>query len=429
MRNVMTVKLVGVGASAAVLLGGWARAGQPPAAATSPSGGNRLATLPSRAGEHVARIKALGDNEWLILGTPSADPKWGVARGRSWGGRALTYAPGLGGAFFSGEGRHAYVDPKGYYLSDLWFYDANAHRWICLYPGVHAKTVKLRLDEHGFEVNERGEHTPIAFLGHAYGSTTYDSDLRKYVVIYANICYVNAVIKQRQEWLGVPREKWGRIYSIGRLNARAKHPLFWDVAAGRWERRFVEAPGGFDRSREDGVAQYIPSLKKTLFAIRDQVWFYDYRTNTWTGSAKTGCPVKGYENGCYDPKRKRLYIARQKDFAYYDIPAERWTLVRAEGQPETFYSSNGVCLTYDTAADVVLYHYRKPHGTIAAYEPEANRWVRPAKRTFPAEKIRGLRYMLLNSFYHPELNVHFYYLAGDSRNKPATMLAYRYKNP
>ena len=44
-----------------------------------------LAGLPSKPGPHVEKIKALGDNEWLNLGPPAADPKWGRARGRSWG--------------------------------------------------------------------------------------------------------------------------------------------------------------------------------------------------------------------------------------------------------------------------------------------------------------------------------------------------------
>ncbi|MFO7899439.1 MAG: hypothetical protein R6V58_10320 [Planctomycetota bacterium] len=389
---------------------------------------NPLAGLPSDPGPHVAKIQALGDNAWLNLGTPKADPKWGVARGRAWGGRALTAAPDLGGAFFCGEGVHAYVKPDGYYMSDLWFYDHNAHRWLCLYPGVHAKTVQLRLDEHGFEVNQQGEHTPIAFLGHAYGSTTYDSDLRKYVVIYANISYVNARIKQRQEWLGVPPEKRGRIYAIGNLNASAKHPLFWDVAGGKWERRFVPAPGGFDHHREDGVAQYIPSLKKTLFAIRDQVWLYDYQTNRWTGSAKTGCPLTGYENGCYDSKRNRLYIARGKQFARLDVAARKWTEVKAPGQPENFASTNTVCLNYDAANDVILYHINKRHrtrGFLSIYDIAAGKWTTPENR-FPGD-ANG-KAALVNSFYAPGLKVHFFYLANDSSTRPGLMFAYRYKN-
>ena len=46
-----------------------------------------LAELPSKPGAHVEKIKALGDNGWLKLGAPAADPKWGKARGSSWGPR------------------------------------------------------------------------------------------------------------------------------------------------------------------------------------------------------------------------------------------------------------------------------------------------------------------------------------------------------
>src|SRR5262245_47052737 len=94
-----------------------------------------LADLPSKPGPHVERIKALGDNQWLTLGSPAADPKWGKARGRSWSSN-MPFAPRLGGMFVFGEGVHAYVKPDGHYMNDLWFYDANGHRWVCLYPGI-----------------------------------------------------------------------------------------------------------------------------------------------------------------------------------------------------------------------------------------------------------------------------------------------------
>ena len=42
-----------------------------------------LADLPSKPGAHLDKIKALGDNQWVNLGAPAADPKWGKARGRS----------------------------------------------------------------------------------------------------------------------------------------------------------------------------------------------------------------------------------------------------------------------------------------------------------------------------------------------------------
>jgi hypothetical protein len=62
-----------------------------------------LAGLPSKPGQHVARIEALGDDAWLDLGSAKADPRWGKARGRSWSSR-MPYAPDLRGAFLFGEG-------------------------------------------------------------------------------------------------------------------------------------------------------------------------------------------------------------------------------------------------------------------------------------------------------------------------------------
>src|SRR5687768_10677684 len=74
-----------------------------------------LADLPSRPGGHVEKIKALGDNEWLNLGAPAADPTWGKARGRSWSSN-MPFAPDVRGAFVFGEGVHAYTKPDGRYM-------------------------------------------------------------------------------------------------------------------------------------------------------------------------------------------------------------------------------------------------------------------------------------------------------------------------
>ena len=63
-----------------------------------------LAERPRKLGAHIEKIKALGDNQWLNLGVPAADPKWGKARGSSWGAKALILALDLRGAFLFGEG-------------------------------------------------------------------------------------------------------------------------------------------------------------------------------------------------------------------------------------------------------------------------------------------------------------------------------------
>jgi hypothetical protein len=109
-----------------------------------------LEGLPSQpAGEHLARIQALGDNAWVDLGMPAADPKWGTPPGRSYSSK-MAYAPELRGAFLTGGGVHGAVKKDGHYTDDVWFYDINARRWICLYPGADVRNLKLKLDEHGF---------------------------------------------------------------------------------------------------------------------------------------------------------------------------------------------------------------------------------------------------------------------------------------
>jgi hypothetical protein len=42
-----------------------------------------LADLPSKPGAHVDKIKDLGNNEWLELDAPAADPKWGHLQGET----------------------------------------------------------------------------------------------------------------------------------------------------------------------------------------------------------------------------------------------------------------------------------------------------------------------------------------------------------
>src|SRR6266568_2906792 len=115
-----------------------------------------LKELPSPAGPYVEKIKALGENQWLELGKPAPDAKWGRARGRSWCA-TMPLAPKLRGAFLYGEGVHGYAKHDGHYMDDLWFYDINGHRWICCYPGADTKTLALSINKDGFEVDANGE--------------------------------------------------------------------------------------------------------------------------------------------------------------------------------------------------------------------------------------------------------------------------------
>lgn len=389
--------------------------------ASKDAGKNPLAALPSKPGPHIARLKALGDNSWMNLGQAAPCnrfPRKTVARGRSWCSK-MAYAPDLGGAFFCGTGVHG-ATPDGYYMDDLWFYDAGAHKWICLYPGG-TKTMKLKLEEHGFEVNEKGEHIPVSYLSHAYNNTTYNTDLRKYQIFWTQCPWWTKALPNRKTWVGLKNYGYG---NVGKIISDGKHPLFWDVKTGKWERRFVagKGPGG----RFEGVMEHIPSRKQTFFLWRGQTWFYDYGRNEWINSGAKKVRISYDSNGCYDAKAEKIYVAKAKDFYVYSLKASTWRKVVAPGQPENLGASNGAQLYFDTANDVVLWH--RSHGPIAIYDPKANKWTDMGK-TDPKIpwKRYSPKYMLWHGFYDQKLNVHFFYRAGDSGLNDATMLAYRYK--
>src|SRR5262245_57009038 len=204
------------------------------ARAEKEKGPGPLADLPSKPGAHVETIKALGDNEWLDLGAPKADPKWGKARGRSWCA-PMAHAPDLDGGFLYGEGVHGYTKPDGHYMDDLWFYDANSQRWVCVYPGYDTRNpLELTVNADGFEATKAGEPIPIAAPGHGYGMSTYDPDARRFASLPASADYWGPAMPKRKEFLKENGKK---------LNTTHASPWFYDVAAARWERAKTLTPG------------------------------------------------------------------------------------------------------------------------------------------------------------------------------------------
>ena len=384
---------------------------------TRPSPGNPLAALPSPAGAHVARIRAMAGDSWLILGPPAPDPQWGRARGRSWTPR-MPCAPALRAAFLCGCGIHGYVKPDGHFMDDLWAYDINAHRWICLYAGAPVKTLSLRLDANGFEVNARGEHIPVSFMGHGYCNQTYIPDRGLVMFIYTHSPWWTRAIPQRWEWLDqndpdVKRRNYGH---AGAVIEAAKHPLFYNVAAGRWERRFVSGDGPGPR-RFEGVLEYIPAKKQAMFLCHGRVWFYDFATNTWTAAKAEKVNVAYDSWGCYDTKRNRVYVARKEIFLAYDVEKDAWSSISGEGQPSDLGSCAYGAVTYDEVADSVVFLLK--NAGIFIYDPGRNAWRRGAD----LPDVQWKRHNV-NGFYDRELNVHFYHLAGDSADD-GVMLVYR----
>ena len=157
----------------------------------------------------------------------------------------------------------------------------------------------------------------MSYLSHGYYNTTYNTDLRLYHVMWTQCPWWN--IPQRWEWLGIPQEK--RTYgNVGPIIPQVKHPLFWDVARGKWDRKFVEGPG--PGGRFEGVAEYIPSIKKTIYTYANgATWFYDYATHAWTaGPTIVPKGAGNYEQiGCFDSRRGRLYAGHGKDGFGFDF--------------------------------------------------------------------------------------------------------------
>jgi len=303
-----------------------------------------LAALPSKPGPHVEKIKAMGDNEWLKLGIPAADPKWGKARGSSWGAKALILAPDKRGAFLFGEGVHAYVKPDGHSMDDLWFYDLNAHAWICLYPGMNTKTFTQRVKDKALLIDDNGQlidgdqqPIPLHTLVHAWGYLTYDSDRKKLAFLSWNGTAGNPIPryflggeKQMDEGLKLLEEQ---------LKGKKKQvfsPWFYDVASGKFERSPANNTtpinaGGFPQFH------YLPS-KKQFFAVGSEtVAIFDPAKGQWTDAKAKGPSPKGYDAcGCYDSKRGRFYRndgddSKGEGLMAYDIESNSWSHLKPTG--------------------------------------------------------------------------------------------------
>jgi hypothetical protein len=384
-----------------------------------------LAGLPSEPGLHMAKLRGLGDDEWLNLGPPAPDPKWGRARGRAYTPK-MAYAPDLHGAFLYGEGVHGFWDRKsGKYMDDLWFYDVPAHRWVCVRPGTDVKGPVIKADAKGTEVDARGEPVPVAPMVHGYEMTTYDTDLQAFMFLPCPGAYWRKPIgERRQLFLDGKRDP---------IQPRS-WPWFYHVATGKWQRQEARAPADM-RIGFCGSLIYLPTVKKTFFYMRKKtVWLYDHEKSVWQAHTPAGPAPSAvdYEGlSCYDSKRDRVYLCNDKEEVIphaYDVKTGKWVAPRPKTQPATretriLRSASGA-LTYDSVNDVVLFFQFRARGGAEpgyyVYEPADNKWT--GRRPLPRGYSRGVT----NAFYDPKSNAHFLHVAGDSRDN-GVVWAYRYR--
>lgn len=438
---VTAVLMGGVGSRAARLTAG---AGEPGATGTSDKAERKgpLAALPSAPGPHLEKVRALGDNQWLNLGPPAADPKWGRARGRAWGGKAFALAPDIRGAYFTGEGIHAYVKPDGYGMNDYWVYDINAHRWICIYPGTNTKTLTqqvrngdLKVNEHGLVTDKDGRSMP-GHLIHAWGFLTYDTDRKKFAVMadcgynkyyFPGTSYNSRDAKDVAEGLGLLQEQ------MKDKAAQTLSPWFYDTARGEFERYALSAASraiqGFNSHPQ---FMYIPSRKQPLLFSEKKAAYFDPDRKSWTTVEVKGAGPSGGDIGaCYDSKRDRIWsgaigpMAMKKGdrnaILAFDIKTETWSRPDARGECPQAWSTNRCSVHYDSAGDVVLF-LNYPDRTLHAYDPETGTWASPVPLPDGTKRPSDCGH----AFYDPELNVHFVFFAGDSVDN-GVMWVYRHK--
>ncbi|MHC4915866.1 MAG: hypothetical protein ACYTGB_10280 [Planctomycetota bacterium] len=402
-----------------------------------------LAGLPSQPGPHVAKIRAMGDRSWLDLGAPKPDPKWGMAPGRSYTNK-LTYAPDLVGGFLFGEGVHGArgTGPRaGYYNDDVFFYDLMGHRYVCVYPGTKEGTVKFKVDEKGFCAAPDGQNFPVAIAVHGYECQSYNPDTGEFMTLLTGSPYsrkISAMLPVKGKGSMRDRKK------------SSKHPYFY-TRDGRWDRRKVEGAG--PSAHFCKTLRYIPSKKQTLYFSRrgaKTLWFYDHAGNKWNKVTPQGTPpeAKGIEGStAYDSKRDRLYMfnsGAEVVPGVYDFKTNTYSTPKTENQPyppsngyekgQRVLSSTSSGAHYDPGADVVVMRLKIKQGTgdprnirgktlgLAVYGPEKNAW----EKEFVPLPEAAKRKAGWNSCYSPELNVHVYHLAGDSRAN-GTVVVYRHK--
>lgn len=391
-----------------------------------------LAGMPSPPGPHIAAIAALGDDAWLDLGVPAADPAHGLATGREYTPR-MAWASDLKGAFLTGEGEHGYVDPATRrYVDDVWFYDLPGNRWVCVKPGSHVDTLSLALDRHDFEVDASGQPVPVAQLGHGYEFVTYDEARgRFFMQPCPNTYWVPSLGPRRLTWLLDPNLPLRQIHC----------GWVFDAAAGRWDRRPVGTPvPAFNHAARAMAVQYLPSqhavwLWDTGPANRRKVWLFDTATFTWrdVDTVNDGPAVQGHGVTCHDPVHDRVYYygvdaSGTPRLWRYDVAARRWSDTGAAGVPpaRVIYTTAFAGMTYDVRGDRVL---MKGSGSgypvFHVYDPATNAFD-PTPVVPPPALQPYFRWAHVNACYAPEFNVHVLHVAP-SGSGTGRVLVYRYR--
>ncbi|MEZ0313170.1 MAG: hypothetical protein ACAI38_15455 [Myxococcota bacterium] len=392
-----------------------------------------LVGLPSAEGAHIADIRDLGDDAWLELPSPTADPTYGTAPGRSWGGRAFAWAPDLSGAFLYGEGPHGFVYRDTLANDELWFYDVNANRWITVHPGTDTATFSARvaagelaLDDNLQLADATGQQIPVHVLIHAWGFLAYESEARAFTFFadrglgtYYLPGWDNGAGPMAAGIAALEDQVEGRSEPV-------MGPWTYSVETGRFARG--TASGVAPPSGNSAFPQLhaVTSMHELVLAGSSGVFAFDTMTRTWRTVDDGGTRPTGYDQGaCYDPTRERIYMGGGSSESVsglytFDLVNEEW-LAPASGGPSGF-GTNSATVSYDSANDVVTIIHRGDR-TIYVFDPATSQW---SDSPFAAE-VEFSDYASMMGFYDPRLNAYFLYFAVDGV-PDGSMWVYRYRS-
>ena len=442
--------LMAMGAVLLSVTGGAATADEPAKEQPKIARKGPLAELPSKPGPHLEQIKALGDNQWLKLPAAAGDPQFDPPRQgtvRSWSPKAC-YDPALGGAFITGEGAHGLIYKSGHYSDDVVFYDLYTNRWIFLYPGTHVPTLKQKMQDGTYKVDDKlgvlvdkdSRPLPIAPMsGHAAHQVSWDPAARKFVWFGSTFTYF---------FPGEPRDLFEEMRKKKGLPPKADY-TFWVYDAG--EDRFqpisktqLGVPNAQEVNRLGGrqVIQYVDSKKMHFWSGDKADYWLDLATMKMTvrpiAKGEPRLPTAGGGGACtacYDPKRDRVYMGGSyrigkatlpgDNFLYYDVKAGVWVKPNPKGRFPLTWSMADSFVYYDTVQDRLVIiganqtWKKKEDRFIYVYDPDKNEFAEPIPVSTDIPLGLG------HGFFCPELNVHLLNIAGD--NRVGDWWAYRYK--
>lgn len=425
-----------------------------------------LDELPSDEGPHIERIRQMAPGEWAQFDAPEPDPVWGRSYARSWGAYAFCAVPELRGAFLTGEADHgAYVGAGTYkhvddipieehprYMracDDYFFYDFNANRWLCIYPGTdvsdihaHIRNGEWELNAHGHlvwtkdkDTSKAGDYVTDHLMIHAYQWLVYDSKRKRFmhwshrdwsnrlrgVASYfharrgtQSFQDLEAYLAER-DFFGEPKADFG--------------PMTYDLTQGTWYRE----PTSRERYGQGTEAAniYIPQTDEMIRFDRWGLRHYDIENHSWGGQIVSVTHPDGRDRPVvYDSKRHRTWVGprsnvgNNRQFYYFDLEAfdSDWAQPDYTGEPpDTSWAHQAAGMFYDPVKDsLLLFHHNARE--LWEYDIEATRWSKLADFPAAATEFRNPQY---SYFYAPHVNAYIL-MVGNDTSEDVRLFAYKH---